>query len=99
MKGDLLMGVRRSVSDESRLLDASQVAEMLGLSGPRALYRRRARRTTPPALLVGASLRWRLSEIERWLDERHDATEDEGAYAPAGPGEASPVSRLGRGRR
>lgn len=53
------------------LLTVDQVAEWLGK--PKAtLYAWRSRRQGPRAIRVGNVLRYRRSEVERWLDEQTD---------------------------
>ena len=60
------------------LLDAVKLAALLSIS-PRTLYRLKLRGHLPPPIRLGGSIRWRLSDIERWIaagcpkpEESHD---------------------------
>lgn len=67
------------MSDRPVLLDVDDLARMLGLTR-RAVYNRRHRRhggSLPPATLLGRSLRWRLSDVERWLADQTEATDND----------------------
>jgi predicted DNA-binding transcriptional regulator AlpA len=44
---------------------------MFGLT-PEAIYNRRHRGDFPPAIKVGASLRWRVKDVESWLEAHRD---------------------------
>ena len=60
------------MSDDPRpLLDIHQLAELLGVS-EWTLYEWRNRRQGPPAIKVGRLLRWRLTDVETWLDQRRE---------------------------
>ncbi|MFC1738562.1 helix-turn-helix transcriptional regulator [Planctomycetota bacterium] len=50
-----------------QLLSAKQLAKMLSLS-PRTVFRLRSSRKLPFPVCVGGSVRWRLSDIELFLD-------------------------------
>jgi len=53
-----------------RLLQAGELAQLLGIS-LRQLRRLRARRELPAPLVLGdRTLRWRLTDVERWLAQR-----------------------------
>jgi predicted DNA-binding transcriptional regulator AlpA len=55
-----------------RLLDADDLSDFLGVSRD-SLYDRRHRGVDlPPAIRIGRVLRWRIEDIERWLDERQE---------------------------
>ena len=56
-------------SDTRPLLDIHELAEYLGVS-EWTLYEWRNRRQGPPAIKVGRLLRWRMSDVESWLDQR-----------------------------
>jgi excisionase family DNA binding protein len=54
-----------------RLLSPEELALYLGV--PRAtVYRWRSRREGPCGIRVGRHVRYRLEEVERWLDERQE---------------------------
>jgi excisionase family DNA binding protein len=54
-----------------RLLSPDELASYLGV--PRAtVYRWRSRREGPCGIRVGRHVRYRLEEVERWLDERQE---------------------------
>lgn len=55
----------------ARLLDIDEVGAYLVLTR-QAVYQRRARGEFPPAIKVGASLRWRVSDVESWLEAHRD---------------------------
>ena len=67
-----MTGTRRfSFTGSNKLLDIDEVAAYLGLSRE-AVYQRRRRGDFAPAIKVGASLRWRVQDLEAWLDEHRD---------------------------
>jgi predicted DNA-binding transcriptional regulator AlpA len=53
------------------LLDIDQIGELLGLTRE-AIYARRHRDDFPPAIVMSGVLRWRMSDIDAWLDERRE---------------------------
>ena len=56
---------------ERRLLSPDELAWYLGV--PRAtVYRWRSRREGPCGIRVGRHVRYRIEEVERWLDERQE---------------------------
>lgn len=57
----------REVAD--RLLGPSELSEMVGVPVG-TIYQWSSRGTGPRAIRVGRHLRWRRSEVERWLDEQ-----------------------------
>lgn len=50
------------------LLTTAETAEMLGISKS-SLYSLRYVGDAPPAIKVGSRLRWRRSDVEKWIDE------------------------------
>ncbi len=48
------------------LIDAPQLAELLGIS-QRTLWRFRSAGKLPPALKLGGCVRWRLAEVRQWI--------------------------------
>ena len=50
------------------LLSAEQLAGMLGVPA-RTIHAWRYRRTAPPGIRLGKHLRFRLSDVEQWIDE------------------------------
>ena len=69
-----LQGVREleRVDPERRLLSPYEVAAYLGV--PLAtVYRWRSRREGPCGIRVGRHVRYRLDDVERWLDQQRDA--------------------------
>ena len=68
--------VARVVPEEKQLLDASEVAQIIGFS--RWMVYRFARERRIPSIRVGNSVRFRRESIERWLDDLEiDAREPE----------------------
>ncbi|WP_432990992.1 helix-turn-helix transcriptional regulator [Dactylosporangium sp. CA-233914] len=66
-----MTGPRSASQEPDPLLTVEQVARWLGK--PKAtLYAWRSRRQGPHAIRVGNVLRYRRSEVERWLDEQTD---------------------------
>ena len=53
-----------------RLVAVEELSEMIGMT-PSAIYnlRHRSPGSLPDAVKVGGSLRWRLGDIETWIDE------------------------------
>jgi predicted DNA-binding transcriptional regulator AlpA len=66
-----MSGTHFSLEDTPKLLDIDQVGEILGLTRE-AIYGRRRRDDFPPAIRVGNVLRWRIEDVEAWLDERRE---------------------------
>ena len=63
------MVARPSHTRPAPLLDPADMADLVGLSGPRAVYKRLARGSDfPRPIRVGRSLRWRPEDVEDWLD-------------------------------
>jgi len=63
------------MNDSEGLVDLEWLSEFLDIS-ERTIYAWRQRGEGPPAYRVGKYLRYRQSDIEAWLNERHD-TEDQ----------------------
>ena len=55
-------------SNESKMADVRQVAEMLGVS-PRHIYRQVVAKKMPAPLKIGALNRWPVATIEAWIAE------------------------------
>jgi len=72
------MASGRFTSQTSPLLDAADLADLLGLPSARAVYRRRERGNFPKAVRVGRSLRWRWTDVEDYLDGRLDPDQEGG---------------------
>ncbi len=54
-----------------RLLRPDELASLLGI--PLAtIYRWRSRGDGPPGIRVGRHVRYRLEDVDRWLDEQRD---------------------------
>jgi predicted DNA-binding transcriptional regulator AlpA len=70
---DIMEGAHFSFEGNSPLLDIDEVGERLGLTRE-AIYARRHRDDFPPAILMGGVLRWRIEDVEAWLDERREVT-------------------------
>lgn len=51
------------------LLTVKQVAEMLGVTTS-TVWRWRDQMEIPQPIVVGATLRWRRSDLEKWLSEK-----------------------------
>lgn len=59
------------LTNERRLLRPDELASILGI--PLAtIYRWRSRGDGPPGIRVGRHVRYRLEDVDRWLDERRD---------------------------
>ena len=56
---------------ERRLLRPDELASLLGISLA-TIYRWRSRGDGPPGIRVGRHVRYRLEEVDRWLDEQRD---------------------------
>jgi predicted DNA-binding transcriptional regulator AlpA len=56
---------------DDRLIDVDELAAYLAVP-VKTLYAWRYRREGPPALRVGRYLRYRWSDIQRWIDQRID---------------------------
>jgi excisionase family DNA binding protein len=60
------------MSDATRpLATAEQVSQYLGIP-VNTLYQWRLRRTGPVGLRIGRHLRYRWSDVEKWLDQQGD---------------------------
>jgi excisionase family DNA binding protein len=57
-----------------RLMTLAEVARYLGVSR-HTLYDWRVRHLGPPGYRVGRHVRYRLSEVDAWLEERRDERE------------------------
>jgi predicted DNA-binding transcriptional regulator AlpA len=66
-----MVGAHSSFSEENQLLDLDDLCRLFGLSAE-AVYNRRHRGDFPPAVKVGASLRWRSQDVEDWLYAHRD---------------------------
>ncbi len=55
-----------------RLLNVAEVAEQLGIN-PQTIYKSRFLGNGPRAVTVGRRLMFRPSDVNAWLDERHEA--------------------------
>lgn len=55
---------------DERLMKANEVAEMLAIN-LWTLYGWIKDGTAPPPLVVGKSYRWRLSDVDAWLDSQY----------------------------
>jgi predicted DNA-binding transcriptional regulator AlpA len=62
-----MVGAHFSNSEAKHLLDLDDMCRIFGLT-PEAIYNRRHRGDFPPAIKVGASLRWRVQDVEAWID-------------------------------
>jgi len=67
--------MKGALSASQGLLDAEQVADYIGLPSARAVYNRRHRGDFPPAIRIGGSIRWRVSDIEAYLDANSEGGE------------------------
>lgn len=63
------------MEDNRRLADVHQLATYLGVP-VKTLYAWRYRREGPPALRVGRHLRYRWSDIDRWVSEQLHRSEE-----------------------
>ncbi len=52
---------------ECELINANQLAELLNIS-ERTLYRLKSIGQLPVPIVLGGSVRWRLSEIRQWIE-------------------------------
>lgn len=50
------------------LVSARELAKLLSVS-ERTLYRLKSAGELPPAVVLGGSVRWRLSEIRQWINQ------------------------------
>lgn len=64
---------RRESKPADRLLGPDEVAAFLGVP-LRTIYRWRSRREGPRGYRVGRHVRYRLDDVERWLEDRSDAS-------------------------
>lgn len=58
-----------ATSDTVRLMRPDEVAAFLGIP-LRTIYRWRSRREGPASYRVGRHIRYRLDDVERWLEDR-----------------------------
>lgn len=63
-------------NEEQRLLDVDDLARIFGITR-RAIYNRRHRGDLPPAVKVGASLRWDPSTVAAWIDARAEMEDEQ----------------------
>lgn len=62
----------------TRLLDATDLAEILGLNGRRAIYDRIYRGgELPPPLRLSRTLRWHPDDVADWLAEKRSEAAEE----------------------
>lgn len=59
-----------TVIDLPKLLDETQTAELLGVKRQTLAVWRCTHRHDLPYIRVGKAIRYRLNDLERWLDER-----------------------------
>lgn len=59
------------VDDSDRLLDVDAVADLLGISR-QTVYMWRTRGAGPRGIKVGGRVRYRRSEVDKWIDQRSD---------------------------
>lgn len=64
---------RREPNPSDRLLGPDEVAAFLGVP-LRTIYRWRSRHEGPRGYRVGRHVRYRLDDVERWLEDRSDAS-------------------------
>lgn len=60
-------------STNTALLDIDQVAEYLNIS-KHTIYGWRQTGSGPPAIKIGGQLRYRLADLEIWLDEQKEVS-------------------------
>lgn len=53
---------------KARLLAAKELAELLSIS-IRSVWRFKAEEKIPKPLAISGCIRWRLSDVERWIEE------------------------------
>lgn len=66
-------GANHSLLEADYLLGLDDMCRLFDLT-PHAIYNRRHRGDFPPAIKVGASLRWRVRDVEVWLDANKEIT-------------------------
>jgi len=80
MVGSILgYGLHSSTTDREgvaldRILNTEEFAAYLGISRT-ALYALKHKGALPPAIRVGASLRWTASSIEKWMNENTEPSQ------------------------
>lgn len=57
-----------STDSTPMLIDAETLARMLGVS-ERTLWRLLSARKLPEPIRIGRNTRWRLSEVQRWIED------------------------------
>lgn len=62
------------MDDPDRLLNVDELADYLGVPA-KTLYAWRYRRAGPHGFRVGRHLRYRWSDIQRWIEEQLDVTQ------------------------
>ena len=67
-----MSGVHSSLEGSSRLLDIDEVGELVRLTRE-AIYARRSRGDFARAIKIGGVLRWRVADVEAWLEDRREA--------------------------
>ena len=74
------------------LMDARKVATLLGIS-LRTLDTLVARGEAPAFIRIGQARRWRMAEINTWIEDRLGGASHAGAMPMLPPSGKSPVSR------
>ena len=71
-EGTTMAGQAQSQNTAFReMLDRKETADLLGVS-PRTLDRWHLLRVGPPRIVVGRQVRYKLSSVQRWLDEHEE---------------------------
>lgn len=67
------MTIQSTDPNTASLLNATQLAELLGISKASVYRRRSLGEPLPPAVIIGASVRWERHIVARWVAEQRES--------------------------
>lgn len=74
-------GTSDAASGSLQLIDIGQLAEITGLSRP-TLWRHNDAGLIPPGMKIGRAVRWRLADVEHWIECGCPPVHVEGRQSP-----------------
>lgn len=69
------MAIQSTELNAAPLLNAAQLAELLGISKASVYRRRSLGEPLPPAVIIGASIRWERHIVARWVAAQREANQ------------------------